>query len=150
VAMTKKNISFWVLLASNIFQALGTGLLSTIPYSERVLARTYVFEVIMGTGIGFSIVSLLLIARAELSPNEQGMYWILFAIDPPWEYYRAQDFCLHRFWLNSRNNRRHKSASYSRGGDRSWYIRNSSFKLHQASPCFSSLARRAIAAISIE
>jgi hypothetical protein len=81
-AMTKKSVSFWVLLASNVFQVLGTGLLSSIPYSEAVLARTYCFEVIMGIGIGFSLVSLLLIARVELSPNEQGMYWIFFVIDP--------------------------------------------------------------------
>lgn len=81
-AMTKKNVSFWVLLASNAFQVLGTGLLSAIPSSESFLARTYGFEVIMGIGIGFSLVSLMLIARVELSPNEQGMYWILFTINP--------------------------------------------------------------------
>jgi hypothetical protein len=81
-AMTKKNFSFWVLLASNVSQVLGTGLLSSIPNSEVVLARTYGFEVIMGFGIGLSVVSLMIIARVELSPNEQGMYWILFVIDP--------------------------------------------------------------------
>jgi len=81
-AMTKKNISFWVLLASNVCQVLGTGLLSSIPYSEAVLARTYVFEVIMGIGIGFSLVSLLLIARVELRASEQGVYWIFFVINP--------------------------------------------------------------------
>lgn len=80
--MTKKNFSFWVLLASNVSQVLGTGLLSSIPNSEVVLARTYGFEVIMGFGIGLSVVSLMIIARVELSPNEQGMYWILFVIDP--------------------------------------------------------------------
>ena len=76
-AMTKKNVSFWVLLASNVSQVLGTGLLSLIPISDDVLARTYGFQVIMGIGIGLSIVSLMLIARVELSPNEQGMFWLL-------------------------------------------------------------------------
>jgi hypothetical protein len=80
--MTKKNFSFWVLLASNVSQVLGTGLLSSIPLSDDVLARTYGFQVIMGIGIGLSVVSLMLIARVELSPNEQGMSDVLGYIYP--------------------------------------------------------------------
>jgi hypothetical protein len=78
--ITKKNVSFWVLLGSDVSQILGTGLFSSIPYSEQVLARTYCFEVLMGFGMGLSMVSLMVIARVELSPNEQGEYYT-FAID---------------------------------------------------------------------
>jgi hypothetical protein len=71
--MIKKNFSFWALLASNVSQVVGTGLLSSIPISDDILARTYGFQVIMGIGMGLSVASLMLIARVELRPNEQGM-----------------------------------------------------------------------------
>ena len=86
-AMTKKNFSFWILLASNVSQVLGTGLLSSIPNSENVLARTYGFQVIMGVGIGLSIVSLMIIARVELRANDQGMFRMLFDIDSLFQYH---------------------------------------------------------------
>ncbi len=71
--LTKKNLSLHVLMFSNTMHVIGTGLLSSIPLSEHVLARTYGYEILQGLGVGTSIVSLMFIARVELKPAHQGM-----------------------------------------------------------------------------
>ncbi len=72
--LTKKNLSWHVLMFSNTMHIIGTGLLSSIPLSKHVLARTYGYEILQGLGVGTSIVSLMFIARVELKPAHQGMY----------------------------------------------------------------------------
>jgi len=71
--LTKKNISWHVLAFSNSMHIIGTGLLSSIPLSEHVQARTYGYQIIQGLGVGTSIVSMMFIARVELKPSHQGM-----------------------------------------------------------------------------
>lgn len=69
--LSKRNICWHVLAFSNSMHVIGTGLLSSIPLSEHVLARTYGYQIIHGLGVGTSIVSLMFIARVELKPTHQ-------------------------------------------------------------------------------
>ena len=72
VAMSKKNVCFYLVLLADTLQAIGTGLLSSIPTSAHVLPRTYGFVVVQGSGMGMSIAALMFIARVELKPHHQG------------------------------------------------------------------------------
>jgi hypothetical protein len=71
--MAKKNVTFYMLLISNICQAIGTGLLSSIGPSKDTPPRMYGFEVIMGFGMGLSIISLMIMGRLEFQVADQGM-----------------------------------------------------------------------------
>ncbi|KAL8995318.1 MAG: hypothetical protein Q9169_004922 [Polycauliona sp. 2 TL-2023] len=63
---SKKNISWYLLVLSNILQVIGLGLLSSIPNSETVLARQYGYQVILGLGFGLGLTSLVIVSRVEV------------------------------------------------------------------------------------
>ncbi|KAL8843746.1 MAG: hypothetical protein Q9176_001954 [Flavoplaca citrina] len=63
---SKKNISWYLLVLSNVLQVIGLGLLSTIPSSDTVLARQYGYQVILGLGFGLGLSSLVIVSRVEV------------------------------------------------------------------------------------
>ncbi|KAI4101558.1 MAG: hypothetical protein L6R37_004884 [Teloschistes peruensis] len=63
---SKKNISWYLLVLSNVLQVIGLGLLSSIPSSETVLARQYGYQVILGLGFGLGLSSLVIVSRVEV------------------------------------------------------------------------------------
>ena len=69
---SKKNISFWILVVSLAFQVLGLGLMSSLPNSEGISARQYVYQCILGLGFGLSLSSLALVARFEVKVADHG------------------------------------------------------------------------------
>jgi hypothetical protein len=71
--MSKKNITFYLLVASAVSQAIGTGLRSSINASEGISPRVYGIEVIMRSGMGLSMVSLMIMGRLEFQQNDQGI-----------------------------------------------------------------------------
>ncbi|KAL8942172.1 MAG: hypothetical protein Q9216_001819 [Gyalolechia sp. 2 TL-2023] len=64
---SKKNISWYLLVLSNVLQIIGLGLLSSVPNSETILARQYGYQVILGLGFGLSLSSLVIVTRVEVS-----------------------------------------------------------------------------------
>ena len=70
--VSKKNIACFVLMASNVLEILGTGLLSSLPTSETVPVRIYAYMAILGLGFGSSVVSLMVVTRTEVGVDDQG------------------------------------------------------------------------------
>ncbi|KAL9588224.1 MAG: hypothetical protein Q9203_002967 [Teloschistes exilis] len=70
---SKKNISWYLLVLSNVLQVIGLGLLSSIPSSETVLARQYGYQVILGLGFGLGLSSLVIVSRVEVDDADLGM-----------------------------------------------------------------------------
>ncbi len=74
---SKKNISWYLLVLSNVLQVIGLGLLSTIPSSDTVLARQYGYQVILGLGFGLGLSSLVIVSRVEVDEADLGNFpWI--------------------------------------------------------------------------
>jgi hypothetical protein len=70
--LSRKNHAFWVLIGGTVLQIIGTGLMSTIPFSDHVLPRVYGFMVLHGLGFGSAFVALLIVCRVEVKANYQG------------------------------------------------------------------------------
>lgn len=79
--VSKKNIAFYVLLASNVFEILGTGLLSSLPTSQDVPVQIYPYMAILGIGFGSSVVSLMVVTRTEVDEEDQGSSASLHSYD---------------------------------------------------------------------
>ena len=69
---SRKNISFQILVVSLALQVLGLGLMSSLPISEAISARQYVYQCILGLGFGLSLSSLALVARFEVKAVDHG------------------------------------------------------------------------------
>lgn len=69
---SRKNVSFWILMGSLALQVLGLGLMSSLPISEAIAARQYVYQCILGLGFGLSLSSLALVARFEVKAVDHG------------------------------------------------------------------------------
>ncbi|KAL8640452.1 MAG: hypothetical protein Q9226_008745 [Calogaya cf. arnoldii] len=67
---SKKNISWYLLVLSNILQVIGLGLLSSLPSSETVLARQYGYQVTLGLGFGLGLSSLVIVSRVEVDDSD--------------------------------------------------------------------------------
>lgn len=70
--LSKKNVGFYVLVISNVFQALGLGLLSSLPTSEKVPVQIYPYMAMLGIGFGLSVVSMMVLTRTGVSEEDQG------------------------------------------------------------------------------
>jgi hypothetical protein len=70
--LSRNNHAFWVLVGGTALQVIGTGLMSTIPFSDHVLPRVYGFMVLHGLGFGSAFVALLIVCRVEVKANYQG------------------------------------------------------------------------------
>lgn len=70
---SKKNVAFQMLVLSNIFQVIGTGLLSMLPTDGSIPASQYGLQVILGFAFGMGLVSLMIITRIEVSADDNGM-----------------------------------------------------------------------------
>jgi hypothetical protein len=69
----KKNISFYLLILSNILQIVGTGALSTLPTSIDLPTWTYGLEIILGAAFGMGLVCLMIITRVEVSHEDNAV-----------------------------------------------------------------------------
>lgn len=69
---SKKNISWYLLVLSNVLQVIGLGLLSSISSSDTVLARQYGYQVILGLGFGLGLSSLVIVSRVEVDEADLG------------------------------------------------------------------------------
>ena len=70
---SKKNLSWYLLVLSNVLQVIGLGLLSSVPTSDTILARQYGYQVILGLGFGLGLSSLVIVSRVEVSDQDLGM-----------------------------------------------------------------------------
>src|SRR5208282_3538863 len=52
---SKRNYTSYTLIASSLLQMAGCGLLSTIGDAVNIMPRQYVFEIVLGLGIGMSL-----------------------------------------------------------------------------------------------
>ncbi|MCJ1392470.1 hypothetical protein MMC18_005337 [Xylographa bjoerkii] len=71
--MNKKNVAFYVLVASNVLEILGTGLLSSLPVFPEVPPEIYVYQAILGLGFGMSVVSLMVTTRLEVTVEDEAV-----------------------------------------------------------------------------
>ena len=71
---TKKNISFCLLAISNIFQIIGTSVLSVLPTTGNLPGWAYGVEAVLGVAFGTGLVSLMIITRIEASHEDNGMH----------------------------------------------------------------------------
>ncbi|KAL8717592.1 MAG: hypothetical protein Q9225_005181, partial [Loekoesia sp. 1 TL-2023] len=67
---SKKNLSWYLLVLSNILQVIGLGLLSSVPTLDTVLARQYGYQVILGLGFGLGLSSLVIVSRVEVCDQD--------------------------------------------------------------------------------
>ena len=70
---TKVNITQWCLIGSAGLQVLGLGLLSSLPFSEHVQVVQYVYQAILGFGLGAFNTSVVSLARFEVEPREMSV-----------------------------------------------------------------------------
>ena len=66
------DISWYLLILSNVLQVIGLGLLSTILSSDTVLARQYGYQLILGLGFGLGLSSLVIVSRVEVDEADLG------------------------------------------------------------------------------
>ncbi len=78
--VSKKNVAFYVLIASNVFEILGTGLLSSLPTSQNVPVQIYPYMAVLGLGFGSSVVSLMVVTRTEVEEEDQGSSTSAFCV----------------------------------------------------------------------
>ena len=70
--LSKKNLAFYLLVTSNVFQVLGTGLLSSLPTSQNVPVQIYPYMAMLGLGFGLSVVSMMVLIRTGVAEEDQG------------------------------------------------------------------------------
>ncbi len=70
--VSKKNVSWHVLVLSNALQVLGLGLMSSLPSTEAVPRDQYGFQAILGMGFGPGLSSLVIMTRVEVEDDDLG------------------------------------------------------------------------------
>src|SRR5438045_3690532 len=74
-AITSKiNISWYLLVSSNILTILGTGLMSSLSTSQDIPGIEYFYQVILGFGFGIGLASLMVVSRCEVSLEDNGRW----------------------------------------------------------------------------
>ncbi|KAI5288129.1 hypothetical protein KEM54_005450 [Ascosphaera aggregata] len=76
-ASSRRNLTFWTMNAGSALVLLGTGLLYTINASKAVAAKIFVFEVVVGFGLGIiasaSTIVIKIEAEVEDAASAQGL-----------------------------------------------------------------------------
>ncbi|MCJ1476102.1 hypothetical protein MMC13_004767 [Lambiella insularis] len=70
ITSKKHNVSFYLLLLGSTLQVLGMGLMSSISVGLEIEARQYTFQMILGTGFGLGLSSLIVVARVEVGAED--------------------------------------------------------------------------------
>ncbi|MCJ1439190.1 hypothetical protein MMC27_008581 [Xylographa pallens] len=73
ITLPKHNVSFYLLLLGGTLQLLGMGLMSSLSTSIEIEAQQYGFQMILGTGFGLGLSSLIIVARVEVSANDSAI-----------------------------------------------------------------------------
>ena len=74
VISKKRNLTSYTLIVSSILQFAGCGLLSTIGNAIDIKPRQYVFEVILGLGIGLSLSTTSIMTTVQAKRGDLGAF----------------------------------------------------------------------------
>jgi hypothetical protein len=74
---SKRNLTAYALIASTILQLIGVGLLSTVTNSAYIQLRQYVFEAILGLGIGLSLSTSSIMGSVQAKRGDLGKFSLL-------------------------------------------------------------------------
>jgi Na+-driven multidrug efflux pump len=69
-----KAPAVWVVLCSAILQVVGFALLSTLPETSSIPARTYGYQIIAGFGCGMNISMLVLMVPFSVEFRDRGKF----------------------------------------------------------------------------
>jgi hypothetical protein len=69
---SKRNLTSYTLIASTLLQMAGCGLLSTIGSAIDIMPRQYVFEAILGLGIGLSLSTATIMTSVQAKRGDLG------------------------------------------------------------------------------
>ncbi len=76
---SKKNLTFYTLVAASALTMVGAGLMSTIPSGLTPAPSQYGFEVLLGLGLGLNLSTSTLITSLQTRFEDHGEYqWLLF------------------------------------------------------------------------
>jgi uncharacterized membrane protein YdcZ (DUF606 family) len=73
ILCSKKNVSFYLLVASLCLQIVGTALLSILPTDEAIRSSQYGIQVILGFSFGVGLVSLIICCRVEVELEDHAV-----------------------------------------------------------------------------
>lgn len=62
------------LVIGGALQALGVGLMASLPNTTSVVTREYGFEIIIGFGFGLMLPAFLLLSRLEVEEKDNGIF----------------------------------------------------------------------------
>lgn len=69
---SKRNLTSYTLIVSALLQMAGCGLLSTIGDATNIMPRQYVFEAILGLGIGLSLSTATIMTSVQAKLGDLG------------------------------------------------------------------------------
>ncbi|GKZ27177.1 hypothetical protein AbraIFM66951_001784 [Aspergillus brasiliensis] len=67
VINSRKNISFYTLMAGLSLQLIGLGFMTTLPTTGTIISAQYGYQVLLGLGFGTTLTSLIVISRLEVA-----------------------------------------------------------------------------------
>ncbi len=79
---SEKNRSFYTITFGASFVVLGTGLMSSLSFSSSIPHLVYFYEVILGLGVGSTIVSTIIVVKLNASEEDAGRFYPLI-LGPP-------------------------------------------------------------------
>jgi len=71
---SKRNLTSYTLIASTLLQMAGCGLLSTLGGALEIMPRQYVFEAILGLGIGLSLSTATIMTSVQAKRGDLGEF----------------------------------------------------------------------------
>ncbi|KAI1100336.1 MFS general substrate transporter [Jackrogersella minutella] len=73
VIASRKNISWYLMAGSLCLQIIALGLMTTLPTTGDVHPAQYGYQVLLGLGFGFTLSSLVILARVEVKGKDSGI-----------------------------------------------------------------------------
>nr|POE72010.1 efflux pump fus6 [Quercus suber] len=70
VLLSKRNLCSYFIIAANCLQLIGLGLLSSLPTSAPIPTVGYVYQTILGLGLGTALTSSFVLARIEVDRKD--------------------------------------------------------------------------------
>ena len=76
----ERNRSFYTLTFSAIFVVTGSGLLSSLSFNSKIPRLVYFYQVILGLGIGGTLVSTILTVKLNAGEEDAGKSMVAFLL----------------------------------------------------------------------